>query len=223
MMICPTRGRPGNAVTLYQSWKATHTGVSDLVFALDDDDPELVAYLDVFESMPEIAVNVGERVRMVGTLNRVARTYAPMYPYLGFLGDDHRFRTPGWDTRFTECLSAGTGVVYADDLLQGEAMPTAVALTSDIVRTLGYMAPPAMVHLCVDLCWKLWGEGLDRITYLPDIVIEHMHPAKGKAAWDVGYEDANNTQRMTDDSAAYYHYRDAGGLASDLEKLRRLL
>jgi hypothetical protein len=102
-------------------------------------------------------------------------------------------------------------------------MATAVAMTSDIVSTLGYMAPPAMVHLCVDLVWLDWGRGMGRITYLDDMVIEHLHPAAGKAELDAGYEEVNSEQQVSSDSAAYYDYRDNGGLEADLEKLRKLV
>jgi hypothetical protein len=128
-----------------------------------------------------------------------------------------------WDARIRTCLSGGPGIVYGNDLLQGELMPTAVAMTSDIVTTLGYMAPPTMVHLCVDLVWKDWGVGMQRITYLGDMVIEHLHPAAGKAVLDAGYEECNSSEQVTADATAYYAYRDDGALSADLEKLRALV
>lgn len=243
LMIVPTRGRPNNVWELWGAWKETANGAADLCFAVDDDDPELDAYRATFRSMatddpgnpepePWVAsggeksgfyVKIGPRERMVGTLNTTALHWSDRYRYLGFMGDDHRPRTSGWDQRFCECLSGGTGIVYGNDLLQGPEMPTAVAMTSDIVRALGYMAPPAMVHLCVDLCWKDWGQGLGRLTYLNDVILEHMHPANGKAPYDAGYEDANSPERTTADATAYLAYRDQGSLSTDLEKLRALL
>jgi len=100
---------------------------------------------------------------------------------------------------------------------------TAVAMTSDIVQTLSYMAPPQLVHLCLDLVWVEWGKGMERITYLPDVVIEHLHPAAQKAEMDAGYAEVNSEQQVSADSAAYYEYRDGGGLEADLEKLRKLV
>lgn len=226
LMICPTRSRPGNATELWKAWQETNgAGLwsADLMFAVDDDDPELDAYQSACKDMHGVHLLVGPRLRMVGTLNATATVASRTYRYLGFLGDDHRPRTPGWSYRFCECLSGGTGIVYGNDLLQGEEMPTAVAMTSDIVRALGYMAPPAMVHLCVDLCWKDWGQGLGRLTYLNDVILEHMHPANGKAPYDAGYEDANSPERTTADATAYLAYRDQGSLSTDLEKLRALL
>lgn len=229
LMIVPTRGRPQNIAALLQSWADTATGAADLAIVLDEDDPlrpEYETHLDN-DLLAAIAgqvqfVLMHERLRLVGTLNQVATSYAAGYRMVGFMGDDHRPRSHGWDARFVECLSAGAGIAYGNDLLQGEAMPTAVAMTSDIVTTLGYMAPPSFVHLCVDLVWKDWGQGIGRITYMPDLVIEHMHPANGKAPMDEGYADANSSERATGDAAAYHQYREQQ-LADDLAKLKELL
>lgn len=227
LVIIPTRGRPQAVPALVQAWDDTGA-TADLLFAVDNDDPELAGYKAEAAKLKgdgRFRFVYGKRRRLVGTLNQQAVKAAKQYRFLGFLGDDHRPRpaTMPWDARIRECLSGGPGIVYGNDLLQGENMPTAVAMTSDIVQTLDYMAPPAMVHLCVDLVWKDWGRGMGRITYLDDMVIEHLHPAVGKAELDAGYEEVNSTEMVTADSAAYYDYRDNGGLEADLVKLRKLV
>lgn len=222
LIVVPTRGRPANAAALYRAWQDTTAGCSDLLFAVDDDDPALDAYRAVFAGMPHALTYEGPRLRLVGTLNAVALEQAPRYRFLAFMGDDHRPRTHRWDARFTECLSGGTGIVYGNDLLQGENMPTAVAMTSDIVQALGYFAPPQMQHLCVDLAWGQWGRAIGRLTYLDDVVIEHLHPANGKARMDQGYEEANNAQQVHRDTEAYDAYM-VGQFHADVEKLQALL
>jgi hypothetical protein len=224
LVIVPTRNRPQNARALYESWEATVTGRADLLFVCDDDDPQLDSYKNQMSWMPRSYLLVGPRLRMVGSLNAAATSQGVQYKYIGFMGDDHRPRTKGWDQRFCDILSKSpASVVYGNDLLQGEKMATAVAMTSDIVRTLGYMAPPSMVHLCVDLVWNLWGERLGTLTYLDDVVIEHMHPANGKALNDLGYIEVNSYDMMKRDSEAYFAYRDGGQLDTDIEKLKKLL
>ena len=228
LMIVPTRGRPDSIPAILEAWDATEA-TAHLLFAVDTDDPELAAYKKHAAALKgdgRVKFVFGKRRRLVGTLNMQAVKAAKSYRFLGFMGDDHRPRPAEipWDARFVECLSGGgPGLVYGNDLLQGEKMPTAVALTSDIVQTLGYMAPPALVHLCVDLVWLEWGKGLGRITYLDDLIIEHMHPANGKAPMDAGYAEANSPEQTSSDALAYYDYRDNGGLEADLEKLRGLL
>lgn len=227
LVIIPTRGRPQAVMALVRAWHETGA-TADLLFAVDNDDPELDAYkreAAKFMKGGQVRFVFGMRLRLCGTLNQQAVKAAKKYQYLAFMGDDHRPRPAAmpWDARIRECLSGGPGIVYGNDLLQGENMATAVAMTSDIVDTLGYMAPPALVHLCLDLVWLDWGRGIQRITYLDDMVIEHLHPANGKAELDAGYEEVNSDAMVSADSAAYYDYRDNGGLDTDLTKLRKLI
>lgn len=219
IVIVPSRGRPASLEPLAQAWSDTKA-TAELLIAVDDDDPTLDQYQDESERLA-LMLSVAPRLRMVGTLNLHAVGEAWSYDAVGFMGDDHRPRTVGWDHRFAETLSGGAGIVYGNDLLQGEKMATAVMMTSDIIETLGYMAPPTFTHLCVDLVWKDWGVGMGRITYLDDVVIEHVHPANGKANLDATYEEVNSSEMVTADSQAYYDYRD-NQLQADLEKLRRL-
>jgi hypothetical protein len=227
LVIIPTRGRPHAIPEIMQAWADTGA-IADVLFCVDKDDPELAGYKQQAKALADdgrVRFVFWARKRLVGTLNQAAVKNAPDYRFLAFMGDDHRPRPAAqpWDERIRICLSGGPGIVYGNDLLQGEAMATAVAMTSDIVQTLSYMAPPAMVHLCVDLCWVDWGRGMGRITYLDDMVIEHLHPAAGKASVDAVYEDCNSSERASADAAAYYDYRDNGGLQADLDKLRALI
>lgn len=227
LVIIPTRGRPHAIPEIMQAWDDTGA-TADVLFCVDKDDPELAGYKQqakAFADDGRVRFAYWARRRLCGTLNQAAVKNADSYRYLAFLGDDHRPRPADrpWDERFRECLSGGPGIVYGNDLLQGEKMATAVAMTSDIVTTLDYFAPPALVHLCLDLVWIDWGKGMGRITYLDDVIIEHMHPAAQKAQMDAVYEDCNSPERLSGDSAAYYDYRDNGGLEADLTKLRKLV
>jgi hypothetical protein len=227
LVIIPTRGRPQAIPEIMQAWGDTRA-TADVLFCVDKDDPELAAYKQQAKALADdkrVRFVFWARKRLVGTLNQAALKNAGDYRFLAFMGDDHRPRpaAQSWDERIRICLSGGPGIVYGNDLLQGEAMATAVAMTSDIVATLGYMCPPGLVHLCADLCWVDWGRGMGRITYLDDMVIEHLHPAAGKASVDAVYEDCNSPERASTDAAAYYDYRDNGGLESDLDKLRALI
>ncbi|MFF0736885.1 hypothetical protein ACFYVK_35390 [Streptomyces chartreusis] len=227
LVIIPTRGRPHTIPEIMLAWDGTGA-TADVLFAVDTDDPELAGYKKHAADLKadsRVRFTFGKRRRLVGTLNAQAVKAAKTHRFLAFLGDDHRPRVADqpWDERIRICLSGGPGIVYGNDLLQGEKMATAVAMTSDIVTTLGYMCPPALVHLCADLCWVDWGRGMGRITYLDDMVIEHLHPAASKAEMDEVYEDCNSPERAEQDAAAYYDYRDNGGLEADLAELRKLV
>ena len=211
LMIVPTRGRPRAALALAQAWSETATGGAALLFLVDDDDPELPGYGALGALGP--AVHVGPRLRLGPTLHKASAEFASRYPMVGFMGDDHRPRTPGWDAAYIEALAEmGTGIVYGDDLLQGAALPTQVAMTSDIVEAMGGMAPGGLVHMYLDNLWKAVGERLGCLRYLPDVVVEHLHPAAGKAQWDARYAEVNAPEVYAADKARFEAWLASGAL-----------
>lgn len=222
LFIVPSRGRPHNIADLHEAWSATTTGVSGLLVAADDDDPELSGYEQVCAERG-IELTVGSRIRMCPTLNKVAVERAPHHFALGFLGDDHRPRTLGWDTHYlAELKTLGTGFVYGNDLLAKDRLPTQVAVTSNIVQTLGWMALPGLLHLWCDNVWWDLGHAIGRIRYLPDVIVEHLHPLANKAQEDAGYLEVNHPDTAEADRLVYANWY-ANRMPADVEKLRALI
>jgi hypothetical protein len=109
-----------------------------------------------------------------------------------------------WDLAYLDALrEMGTGIVYGNDLLQGKRLPTQVAMTADIIRALGYMVPPELFHMYADDWWKVLGHNAGCLRYLPDVIVEHMHPVAGKAEWDEGHKRVNAQEVYDRDYAAY--------------------
>jgi len=207
-VIVPSRGRPEQALALASAFRDTCTAGTRLVFATDSDDPSDYSEVVRLQLASEIRAN---HASMVDALNRRATGYAGLSddaPFaIGFMGDDHCPRTLGWDARYLEALTAmGTGMVYGDDLLQGGRLPTQVAMTSDIVRTLGYMVPPVLRHMYADNFWLTLGRSAGCIRYLPEVVIEHRHPMAGTAEWDEGYLRVNDKAVYAQDEQAFSDY-----------------
>jgi hypothetical protein len=222
VVVVPSRGRPGNVERLVQAWHDTSQASTELVVAVDEDDPRLKDYQEI--RMPFLGrLRVGRRLRLGGTLNEVAAEYADRAFAIGFMGDDHVPRTVGWDATVTAALEElGTGIVYGDDLIQGAALPTAAFMTSDIISALGYMVPGGLVHLEIDTAWLLLGRAIDRIRYLPEVVIEHCHPIAHTAEWDDGYAEANDPAQYEADGRRLEEWmRD--GLDGDVAKLKGLI
>lgn len=229
VVIVPSRGRPEAAHELVQAFNHTATTGPRLVFAVGEDDPTLPEYQDLLllTSCVELvvwAVDPTDRPSSMGwALNIAARAAVAEYSFaIGFLGDDHRPRTKGWDAAYLAALrDLGTGFVYGDDLYQGERLPTQWAMTADIVRALGYMTPPDLWHLFVDDFVRDLGRAAGCIRYLPDVVVEHLHPLAGKAAWDDSYRRSNAPEMYARDGAAYRAYLRDGFLA-DVAKVKAL-
>jgi len=239
VVVVPSRGRPQQARELADAFQQTCTADTELMFAVDDNDNTLPQYQELAATpsgfpgptlarlFPRISVGVvDEPANMVRALNQAAVAVATLFaptPYaIGFMGDDHRPRTIGWDTDYLNVLrDLQTGVVYGDDLLQGRRLPTQCAMTTDIVRALGYMAPPALTHLYVDNFWLSLGEQAQCIKYLPDVVVEHRHPVAGKAQWDEGYMRVNDPAMFSRDEAAFAEYCHTS-LLDDVQKVQAL-
>jgi hypothetical protein len=199
LLIVPTRGRPEKAQEFYDAYK-NNSSITDLVFGLDDDDVE-------YPRIDGVIYEVNPRAMMNGTLNLIANKYADQYDYIAFMGDDHRIRTPEWDVRLVEAIeNLPYGIAYGNDLLQGENLPTAVLVNSNLIKTLGFMAPPAMKHLYLDNFWRDMGRAIGQLRYLGDVVIEHMHYLNGKAVEDAGYQEVNSNAIAIHDRTAYEHY-----------------
>lgn len=220
VVVVPSRGRPNAARELADAFEKTCSADTELVFAVDGDDPTRTDYI---RQAPTVFVSPS--VNMVQALNCVAKVHASGRRQafaIGFMGDDHRPRTPGWDAAYLDALrELGTGIVYGDDLLQHRALPTQCAMTADIVRALGHMAPPTFTHLYIDDYWLRLGTDADCIRYLPDVVVEHRHPVAGKAQWDEGYLRVNNPEMYEKDRAAWGQYLTCGFIG-DVEKVRAL-
>jgi hypothetical protein len=206
-ILVPTRGRPNNLARLQHAFTETCEAATRLVALVDDDDPELPAYqalADQLRGEPFFRLEIGPRLRLGPTLNVAGPKWAARSSVVGFMGDDHVPRTAGWDTHYAaELVQLGTGLVYGNDLIQGEALPTQVAMTSDIVLATGCMVPPGAVHLWLDNAWLALGRALGAITYLPDVVVEHVHPIAGRAQWDAGYAECNTDALMDADRAVF--------------------
>lgn len=184
---------------MMDAWDVTHA-TADVVVGVDEDDSQLQEYVRVVDH-PRFGLAVGPRRGLAGTTNELARMYVDDYRFLGSIGDDHVPRTPEWDkTIEAELERLGTGIVYPNDLLQGERLPTAAFLTSDIVKRLGWMALPTAKHMFIDNAWKALGEKLGALSYLPDVIVEHCHFAAGKVEADEVYSQGNASW-VTDEAA----------------------
>lgn len=216
VVVIPSRGRPRQARQLAAAFAATCTADTELVFAVDDDDPTRGDYPQrLTAALPSRSMNEA--------LNAVAVKEAADAFAVGFMGDDHRPRTVGWDERYLTVLrELGTGIVYGNDLMQGAALPTQCAMTADIVRALGYMAPPVLTHLWLDNFWLSLGNEATCIRYLSGVVVEHRHPMAGKAVWDAGYERVNAVEMQDRDQAAFAGYVASGEFGRDVAKVRAL-
>jgi len=229
LAIVPTRGRPEDARQLAEAFAATCTADTQLLLVVDGGDASLPGYAALVQELGEdvavdLLVNPGTPT-MVGALNHAAAwaLEAARPAALAFLGDDHRPRTTGWDAAYLEALERQPGLVFGNDLVQGPDLPTQVALSSSVVAALGHMCPPALTHLYVDNYWRDLGRDADCLTYLPHVIVEHLHPVTGRVPWTDGHRRVNTPESYQRDRQAYQAYQETGRLADDVATLTAVL
>lgn len=226
VVVLPSRGRPDRAAEALEAIRQTAVRVdTSVVLAVDGDDPEWDAYGRIaaqrrFLAGPEttlVTLRGDETGNLVRATNTVSMRIAEADPaaIIGNLGDDHLCRTPGWDARIREALGE-PGIAYGDDLLQGAALPTAPFVSARIVTALGWYFLPSLQHMFVDDALRTIGVLRGFLRYLPDVVIEHVHPGAGKAELDDGYRRADAT---TEHDRTVYNAWLEHGLADDLLRL----
>jgi hypothetical protein len=223
-MYVPTKGRPQQAFDLETQFYKTIALNSRIKFILSDNDPKLPDYMQ----LPWVDTPIIVRPSKPGFVDPLNLGYLKdrreIYSFaVGFMGDDHYPLTPHWDQRFVETLlDMKAGLVYGNDGLQGKNIPTQIAMTADIPLALGFMTLPQLWHLYADKFWLDLGEGLNRIKYLPDVYLEHRHPAIGKAKSDAGYEFSGSSTLDSRDRALYEEYLH-DDLENDIKKVMGMI
>jgi hypothetical protein len=231
LIVVPTRERPGNARALLATLRDTCVADTAVTLAVDATDPTIEEYQRIPAEQAAgrlpVAVHVVDPpAGHVGAINAaaLAAVAGPGRPWAVVkLDDDHRPRTYGWDRLYLDALRLPrVGIVYGDDLIQGERLPTAPGIRSDIIAALGWMGPPVLHHLYVDNAWRALADAAGCRLYLPGVVVEHCHPIVGRAAWDDVYDRANSPHRYAADGDAWRAWK-SQHLAAAAETARRVI
>jgi hypothetical protein len=221
-MIVPSRGRPAAVKDMADAFLETRQlNTTRLVWAVDRSDPKLRQYKTAVTRTrdPLISLLVVAGGTMVAALNEAAAelTADQQVEAVGFLGDDHRPRTRGWDAAFLTALrEPGVGMVYGDDLFSSDFVPTHIAMRSSIIYALGWMVHPDLRHMYVDTLWRDLGNTAGVLRYLKDedpartVVVEHMHYQNGKAAEDAGYKRVNAPEVYSADEQVFGRLTSSG-------------
>jgi hypothetical protein len=216
VVLVPTRSRPHLVDRMVDAWMFTGANVvADLYFVIDVDDMEYPRYHDEIRKFgwPNMVV-LPEWKPLVPKLNRVAVEFADQYKAIAFMGDDHTPRTPMWARMLIEdhmrMSPVQTRIVYGQDGLQDERLPTWWSMDSRIVKALGRMVPSDVQHLYCDNAVKELGQRSRTLFYDERILIEHMHPVAGKGEADAQYRRVNRPQQYHSDGIAFRQWLEGG-------------
>jgi hypothetical protein len=204
LVMVPSRERPANVARFAEAAARTMSGAGEVLFIFDEDDPllnENIASAHRPGRWP-YGVRVQPRLITGPKLNFAARVYAGAYPVLMFTGDDTVPATQWWDTEILKTISAmgGAGMVYPNGLGRTD-IPEHVAISSDIVRALGWFVYPGISHYYCDNVWADLGNGAGCLQLREDVVLEHHNVLYGKGPRDHVLRIAEN--HAAADYAAY--------------------
>lgn len=179
--ILTSMGRPDRirAVVDTYDW-----GAEKVILALYAKDKRLPEYLA--QAWPDSWTV--ETVPMVGngpTYNEILARY-PRERCYGFLADDAVLDVQGM-LRILETGADDWNIAYANDQHWGVNLPTMPCLGGELVRAVGYLAPPHLVHWAIDTAWGELGKKLGNLVYFHHLTYTHLNPVWGTAPDDPTY------------------------------------
>ena len=229
VVIIPSRGRPGDVERTAVAFAETGADEVLVVYAVEADDPTLDEYrATVARWMAYGSVEVGSWGAMTPAINAVSLSVlADLDPFaIAVLNDDHVPRTPGWDRQLVDALRnfhPAVGMVYPDDGHQGKRLSTAWAVTGSWVRALGRMVPARVGHLYTDNAVLELATTVGCVTYLPSVLVEHMHPAAGKSENTEGHQRVNSREQYRADRAIFRGWQTSQRRARQVAALREVI
>ncbi len=218
LVIVPTRGRKANCGRLLESFRATASDGTDICFILDPDDE---ATYDGVEWGDALHAILAPRGTLADKLNQTATAMASQYSALMWTGDDHVFRSPGWDTAMLAVLAGmgGEGWVYPHTVRRQD-VPEIWLASAGITAELGWFFPPFLSQYCGDNVIAELGKRSGLIRYCGEAVVEHLHysihPGTERDATYAEAEEAHGPA----DLAALHQWR-AEQMPYDTARLRR--
>lgn len=181
-VVVPSRGRPGRCTDMVTTVLAT-SSFPVRVLVVIPPEQDLVAYAPVVAAGAELMRAPSGFVKCLNAGAALALR-DPRVDVIGAFGDDVAFRTPGWDVAVEAVMP---GIAYGDDLIHGRNHPTAVWVSRVIVEALGWVGLPTIGHQWADDVWKRLGQESGTLHFVEGVIVEHLHPAVGKAEWDDTY------------------------------------
>ena len=190
-LIVPTRNRPEQLRKLITSAYETASDPDNVEFCfyIDNDDTVSEEVILSFNNK-NIKYMIGERYILASLWNDAFELATSDIFWHG--NDDIIFRTPGWDKAVLEAFETYDDkivFVYPASGNPNQKSGTHGFLHRNWVNTVEYFMPPFFSSDGCDGWINEVALVLNRIVFLPNVLIEHMHYTVGKAAMDTTYAE----------------------------------
>ncbi len=153
----------------------------------------------------------------------------------GWLADDVRPRTKGWD-KLLEAAAGGWRLAYARDLWmsendfdvqrlqRGTDLSSGLCWGGNLVREVGWWAFPPVKQAGIDTAWTALIAPLELHAYCKDVIVEHLNWRTGKRPKDhIDSWDADGVPYIDQDIVARNEWVNSAGYRDTLTRLRAAL
>ena len=217
VMVC-SRGRPQNVIRCFEVLKKL-SHISDYILVISEDQKDLYPEIEGVQRL------VAPLDAGTGSCDKgnylVAQKIHEDYETLSCIDDDTVVETDGWDLYLALPLKAkGYGVSWGNDGIHQGQIPTKWTMTTNIVSSLGFIAPPGLIHLYVDNLWHRIGEVLNSAHYAPSVLMTHHHWINKKAPMDATYAENNTKEVWAHDEKVFTEYI-TGQFHEDIERIKK--
>ncbi len=125
--------------------------------------------------------------------------------WYGWLADDLRPVTPGWDVKCIEALTPYGFISTDDDFMASTGKANGATLWSgELLKAVGYFFCPGLYHFFLDDIWEEIGRMTGCWTVLNDVLVRHVHAAK---SGNVDSTVAHTMKRFSEDTKAFEDWR----------------
>jgi hypothetical protein len=183
-LLMPVRERLNLTLTLICSIITTVKDIEniEILMGIDDDDPTRDIQYKISKSLPFVKIiPIHNEGKFIG-INRIWNILAShcTSEIFGYIGNDMVFRTPDWDEQilkeFRNNLPADKiKMVHCWDGYHGPNLCVNAFVHRKYYEVMGYFCRPEFLINYSDKWMYQQFKAFDRVTYLPDVHIEHNH------------------------------------------------
>lgn len=195
-VLCPTRNRPDQILSMMESATKTSSKADQLEFCIyvdfDDDSYNKISFPH------NVKIIRGPRMWLSSMYNSLITSASG--EYLLWLGDDVIFLTDGWDDAMRESVksfSSNLGVVHVNDMATtySQKYATIGMVHRNWVDVFGFVFTPHLRDNGIDFWISNVANQISRRIYLSEIKVEHKQYRQGKVAIDQTYIDRLNDHK----------------------------
>lgn len=210
-LLCPTRNRVGNLAEFLRSVHRTAAapGRVEVLCYVDDDDPALPEYRDLFAharqrygALARCALHVGPSIGVAAAWNHLAEQADG--DFLMMANDDQLYVDHGWDVALDRRVAELTALhddsvlcLYFDAAQYPGGGRDFPIVSRAWYETLGYFVPTIFQQWEVEQWVFDLAERLERLFAVSGIFVEHRHYQDYKATFDQTYQRHRMTREKS--------------------------